>query len=83
MLSHKIFFQSFFKKKLIFKSRPVITISRAAIITKFMLNKKFLVHSGKKLKKVVPTIHRLGTKFGEYSFTRKFPLHLRKKKKKR
>lgn len=70
-------------KKISVLSKKIIQSKRNTLITKIMLNRKFLVHDGTKLKRVVISTPRLGTKLGEYSFTRKFPQHLKRKKKKK
>jgi ribosomal protein S19 len=48
-----------------------------------MIGKQFCVYNGLRYIIVTPTDIRLNSKFGEYSSTRKFGGHLKKKKKKK
>lgn len=56
-------------------------IKRTTLITRKFLGNTFLVYNGIKFKKVFVNPYRLNTKFGEYSFTRTFSGHFKKKKK--
>ena len=46
--------------------------SRNSVIPEFLLGKNVLVHNGKDFKSVVVTREKIGFKFGEFSFTRKY-----------
>ena len=46
--------------------------SRNSVIPESLLGKTVLVHNGKDFKNVVITREKLGFKFGEFSFTRKY-----------
>lgn len=58
--------------------------SRNSVIPEFLLGQTVLVHNGKEFKNVVVTREKLGYKFGEFSFTRKYKVkqNLTQKKKK-
>jgi small subunit ribosomal protein S19 len=71
------------KKPQLTYSKPEFPVrSRTTIITKRMIGKQFCVYNGLRYITVIPTDIRINTKFGEYSSTRKFGGHLKKKKKK-
>ncbi len=54
------------------KSKNLKIWSRNSIIPEFLLGKTILVHNGKEFKNVVITREKIGFKFGEFSFTRKY-----------
>jgi small subunit ribosomal protein S19 len=55
------------------KSRKKLYIwSRDSVITNKFLNKNVLVHNGKEFKKIFITREKIGFKFGQFSFTKKY-----------
>ena len=46
--------------------------SRASVIPAFLIGENILIHNGKEFKKVLITREKVGYKFGEFSFTRKY-----------
>jgi small subunit ribosomal protein S19 len=67
------------------KQKKILKIwSRNSVIPEFLLGQTVLVHNGKEFKNVVVTREKLGYKFGEFSFTRKYKVkqNLTQKKKK-
>lgn len=63
--------------------RKIPIVSRAKTITQKMVGKLYRVHNGKIFSIIVATNLKLGTKFGEYVFTKKSCIHKIKKKKKK
>jgi len=57
--------------------------SRDSVIPEFLLGQTVLVHNGKEFKNVVVTREKLGYKFGEFSFTRKYNVKQKLAKKKK
>jgi small subunit ribosomal protein S19 len=52
--------------------------SRNSIITTKFLNKNIFVHNGKEFKKIFITREKIGFKFGEFSFTKKYTKKIKK-----
>jgi small subunit ribosomal protein S19 len=66
------------------KSKKNLKIwSRNSVIPEFLLGQTVLVHNGKEFKNVVVTREKLGYKFGEFSFTRKYNMKQKLVKKKK
>lgn len=81
-------FYNFFSKKLQkslhkLPNKKKLKTKRNIIITKNLLGKKLLVHNGKKFKTVLINPFKLGSKLGEYVFTRKHKKYKKHKKKKK
>lgn len=57
--------------------------SRNSVIPEFLLGQTVLVHNGKEFKNVAITREKLGYKFGEFSFTRKYNVKQKLVKKKK
>jgi small subunit ribosomal protein S19 len=69
----------FFKKNLLKKKIKKVWCRNSSI--PFHLNgQKVFVYNGKEFKKVYITREKIGYKFGEFSFTRKFTKKLKTKK---
>jgi small subunit ribosomal protein S19 len=49
-----------------------LTYERDAIIPNLLVGKTILVHNGKELKRVFINREKVGYKFGEFAYTRKF-----------
>ena len=60
---------SIIKKKSI-KSKKIW--SRSSVIPSFLIGETVLIHNGKEFKRVVINREKVGFKFGEFSFTRKY-----------
>lgn len=54
---------------------------RSSIIPRSFLNTVVSVYNGREFKRVTVTPDKLGFKFGDFSYTRKFILKIKKKKK--
>jgi len=55
--------------------RPNLKLwSRSSVIPASLVGETVLVHSGKEFKKVAVTREKVGFKFGEFSFTRRYTL---------
>lgn len=63
--------------------KKIRKVPRSKLITQKMVGKVFRVHNGKEFLIVVVTNLKLGTKMGEYIFTKKACIHKKKKKKKK
>ncbi len=63
--------------------RKILVVPRTKIITQKMIGKLYRVHNGKTFSIIIATNLKLGTKFGEYVFTKKSCIHKKKKKKKK
>jgi small subunit ribosomal protein S19 len=61
------------------KSRSIKIWSRDSTITPAFLRKRVLVYNGKSFRPVIITSTKLGYKFGEFIFTRKFVPKVTKK----
>lgn len=48
--------------------------SRASVIPSFLIGETVFVHNGKEFKKISITREKIGFKFGEYSFSRRYTL---------
>ena len=46
--------------------------SRTSVIPAFLIGETIFIHNGKEFKRVVITREKVGFKFGEFSFTRKY-----------
>jgi small subunit ribosomal protein S19 len=57
--------------------------SRNSVIPEFLLGQTVFVYNGKEFKNVVITREKLGFKFGEFSFTRKYNVKQKSLKKKK
>lgn len=81
-------FYNFFTKKLqkLLLKKPnkkKLKKKRNTLITKNLLGKKILVHNGKKFKTILINPFKLGSRLGEYFFTRKHKKYKKLKKKKK
>jgi small subunit ribosomal protein S19 len=54
--------------------------SRSSVIPALLVGETVLVHSGKEFKRVAITREKVGFKFGEFSFTRRYTLKQRTQK---
>jgi len=74
------FLQTFFLKK---TSKKKLSIwSRNSVITKKYLGKSVLIHNGQSFKRLFVNRAKIGYKFGEFIFTRKFTQKYKTNKKK-
>jgi small subunit ribosomal protein S19 len=64
--------KGFFFKKFLLKKTPHKIWSRSCSIPFHCVGKKVLVYNGKEFKKIFVTREKVGYKFGEFAFTRKF-----------
>jgi len=62
------------------KMTPIKTWARASTITPEMVGMKFLVHNSKKHEEVLVAESMIGHRLGEFSPTRKFRGHAKKRK---
>nr|YP_009310472.1 ribosomal protein S19 [Pyramimonas parkeae]AOT98963.1 ribosomal protein S19 [Pyramimonas parkeae] len=62
------------------KDRPIQTSNRSLFILPQFIGHTFLVHQGKIFTRFKVTPEMVGTKLGEYSFTRKPNIYKKKKK---
>nr|ANA57040.1 ribosomal protein S19 [Pyramimonas parkeae] len=69
-----------FKKLAPEKDKPIQTSSRSLFILPQFIGYTFLVHQGKTFTRFKVTSEMVGTKLGEYSFTRKPNIYKKKKK---
>jgi small subunit ribosomal protein S19 len=61
-----------FLKKYLLKKTPKKIWSRNSVIPFSFVGQKFLVYNGKEFKKIYISREKVGYKFGDFSFTRKF-----------
>jgi small subunit ribosomal protein S19 len=52
--------------------------SRNSVITTKFLNKNVFIHNGKEFKKIFITREKIGFKFGQFSFTKKYIKKIKK-----
>lgn len=67
--------KSLYKKyinKTVSKKKHLQIWSRSSFIPSFLLNKRILVHNGNSFRHVSITREKIGFKFGEFSYTRKY-----------
>lgn len=62
--------------------KQIKIINRNFIISSKFLNKKISIYNGKSFINVFIDKYKLGYKFGEFAYTRKSPVHKKKKLKK-
>ena len=82
-LSHKRNLQNLKNTLYLIKAKKLNVLPRRQPVTRILVGLNFRVHNGIKFKNVAITNSRLKTKLGEYSFTRNFYKHFKKKKKKK
>ena len=62
----------FFDSSIISNRKSIKVWSRQSSIPLYLLNQYVLVHTGKEFKKIFITREKIGFKFGEFAFTRKY-----------
>ena len=70
-----------FLKKFLLKKIPRKIWSRNCSVPFYYVGQKVLVYNGKEFKKIFITREKVGYKFGEFAFTRKFTKKMSKIKK--
>ncbi len=58
-------------RKSTLKKNTIKIWDRASIIPYKLMNKSVLIHTGKEFRKIFISRHKIGYKFGEFSYTRK------------
>jgi small subunit ribosomal protein S19 len=62
----------FFDSSVFSNKKSIKVWSRKSSIPFYLLNQYVLVHNGKEFKKIFITREKIGFKFGEFAFTRKY-----------
>ena len=71
-----------FDENVDFKNKQIKIYNRNFIISKNFLDKKISIYNGKSFINVFIDKDKIGYKFGEFAYSRKLPIHKKKKTKK-